>query len=155
MKWLLVAAPLVAVLLASPSAMAARIVTAQFDVDGERVLETYYSDDGYPTPHEVLWYLATRPGSIGDEGAKITPLADNPLVAELSGDVVVTLRNARGIIRTDKLRLIRDSADEDHWYLPRDELQRVESQIPPTARVQRTSSMGFTTRIGLIGGDAL
>jgi hypothetical protein len=152
MKWHLLAAGSAVILTFAPSAHAARLITAQFDVDGEQVLETYYSDDGYPTAHEVLWYLATPPNMVGDDTVKVTPLADNPLAAELTGDVVVTLRNGRGLFMTDKLRLIRDSAEEDRWYLPRDEVQRVETQIPPTPKAQRPSSTGLFTRIGVIGG---
>jgi hypothetical protein len=154
MKWLCFLSVAIVVAIAS-SANAARIITAQFDVDGERVLETYYSDDGYPTPHEVLWYLATPPNNISDESVQISPLADNPLAAELTGEVVVTLRNGKANFRVDKLRLIRNSAEENNWYLPRAELERVESQVPPTRAVQRPTSSGAFARLGWLGGIVL
>jgi hypothetical protein len=155
MKWLMLAVSLAVALVVVPAAHAARIITAQFDVDGERVLETFYSDDGYPTPHEVLWYLAAPPNNLRDERVKITPLADNPLAADLTGEVVVTLRNGRGEFKVDKLRLVRDSAEDNRWYLPREEIERVESQIPPTRQVQPPATASTMADFGLVGGVVL
>jgi hypothetical protein len=113
-------------LLGGDSAFAARLIGVQFECDGQVVLETSYQDDGLPEAAAVWRYLGRNP-IMAAAPARIVPNNDNPVRAELRGDVTISIYHASRLIARAKvpnLILVRGDASSTHWFLPADEVER-------------------------------
>ena len=113
---------------------AASIVDVTFKKDGKVVARSIYSgkDGGPSTDRSVYWKLLSKKPMFGSD---VTVKPDKPggKLATLKGkiEVSIMIRNQfnKGVAKTDKLELIRKSADSDAWYLSKAELERIEALI--------------------------
>lgn len=105
---------------------AARLLTATVELDGQIVLNTAYPDDSNPYQERVWRYLADPPG--WTESSKIQASHDDPLRAELKGEIVIRIVHvSRTIVeaRATELTLVRPDPLSDYWHLPDSEVERV------------------------------
>ncbi len=119
------------------SALAARFLTAIFQVDGQTVLESAYEDDdwfGPPPGAQVVWrYLAKEPLGVERKSLISVDRAD-PLKAKLRGHVVIRIQHVDRLIierETSELRLIRTTPSSERWFVPTEEVERVAKGLPP------------------------
>lgn len=93
-----------------------RLLRAEYAVDGETVLETYYSDPDADRAERVWDYLDDRPSMADAE--KLPP--HDGLRRKLDGTVVVTVLHTDSVLwraeLVDAVRL-RDTTDDARWYL--------------------------------------
>lgn len=125
---------LAAVAQGGESAFAARLLTAEVEVDGQLVLRTSYTDDGTANRSTVWRYLGREPSMA--ETAKIQADEAHPEQARLTGDIVIRIHHGGGSIvlgNTTELQLVRIGSPNDRWYLPAAEVERIAAAngIPP------------------------
>lgn len=138
-----------------PTACAARLLTAEVEVDGKLVLRTAYTDDGTANRSTVWRYLGREPGMT--ETAKIQADEANPQQARLNGDIVIRIHHGGSPIvqaETTKLQLVRIGSPNDRWYLAAAEVERIAAAngIP---RPVASGSPSATFWLGIIGGLAV
>lgn len=112
--------------LVGESAIAARLLKCSIELDSQLVFKANYTDDGTATPETVWRYFAKRPGE--PEVVRLEADPDNPLSLEVEGDLVIRMQHVdRTIVeaKASKLKLIRDDAANQQWYLPADEVERI------------------------------
>jgi hypothetical protein len=117
---------LAAAALGDESAFAARLLTAEVEVDGKLVLRTSYADDGTANRSAVWRYLGREPGMA--ETAKIQPDEANPDRARLTGNIAIRIHHGGGSVvlaKATELQLVRIGSPNDRWYLPADEVERI------------------------------
>ena len=113
---------------------AASIVKATYRQDGNTIaLMVYTGSDGGPNSDRASYWklLGKAPGAAYK--VKVKPDKPKGNSATLRGDIRVSveIRNQfnMGIVKTDKLKLVRDDADSTRWYIPAKELKRIVALI--------------------------
>jgi hypothetical protein len=107
-------------------ASAARLINVTFERDGRVILETYYEDGGLADAATVWRYLGRKPIMVA-ESPLILASSGDPMLADLGGEVTVSVLHAgRLIVRTkvSRLRLVRDDPGNTQWFLSGDEVER-------------------------------
>jgi len=133
--WVLFPLTLLGFCLSARPAQAARLLTISVERGGKSILQGEEVDDGIPGLNTVVvWrYPITAPLSPTGE-ASIRREPDGPLEALLRGNLVVKLKHGQSTsraVKVSELRLTRQSAESDNWYLDR---TWVESNDPPGDR---------------------
>jgi hypothetical protein len=118
------AALLVAIFGSYSPASAARLNAVKFEHDGKLVLTTYYSDNGHPPAAEVWQGLGASPNMADEEKATVAASPDDSLKARLTGNIVISIKNTGTRVQVNELKLVRDDATKQEWYLPAEELER-------------------------------
>ena len=122
------------------SAFAARLLTVTFERDGRLLLQTSYDDDGFANAATVWRYLGRKPIMVAASSQVLASTVD-PLRADLSGDVTISVRHVNRLIARAKvshLTLARSDPSDTHWFLPGDEVERTARiaglgpAVPPT-----------------------
>jgi hypothetical protein len=113
------------------SALAARLVTAIVQLDGQIVLRSTYQDDDFwgalPGAATVWRYLGKEPLWV-KKGVQVTADAAEPLRANLKGSLVIRLQHVDRLIVESKaadLTLIRADPSSEKWFLPAQEVERL------------------------------
>lgn len=115
------------VLLTVRPASAARLLDVYIEQDGNVVAHTYYDDGGRADAATVWRYLAEPPIMVEDEVTSIVPTEEDPLIAVLSGDLVIKIQHVDRVIAEaplSSLRLQRESEQTVAWFLPHTEVER-------------------------------
>ncbi len=109
---------------------AASIVKATYSQDGNKIaLMVYTGSDGGPNSDRASYWklLGKAPGRAYE--VKVKPDKANGKTATLRGNIRVSveIRNKfnMGIVKTDKLKLVRDDINSTRWYIPSKELKRI------------------------------
>ena len=121
-----------------PMAHAERFIAFEIRLEGNRALSGFRLDDGLASPDVVWDYLKTieftRPrnaaaGAKGGyvEGFVVTPDADDPLRATVTGNLQISCRYG-GSVEVKSLKLVRKTRDAEKWQVAPDEFERI-SQI--------------------------
>jgi hypothetical protein len=119
--------------------------------DGDQViLHTYYQDYGTEKPAIVWRYLEQKPIGVAEEDTSIEADEDNPLRATLKGTLRVTIGHTTQVLAeasVTELSLTRESADDQLWFLPENEVERTAALagLPP-----KPKGLGTTARRALI-----
>jgi hypothetical protein len=133
------------------SALAARLLTATFQLNSQTVLHTKYQDNdmwGAPPGAATVWrYLGKKPLS-AKQGAQVQADATDPLQAKLRGTLVIRLQHVNRVIveaKAAELTLIRGDPSGDQWFLPVEEVERLAQangipDVPSTTLFQRAST---------------
>ena len=119
-------------------AKAMRLTDFEIRLDGSLALLCMHFDDGFASPDVVWDYLKTieftRPrnaaaGAKGGyaEGFAVTPDANDPLSATLTGNLQISCRYG-GSVAVKSLKLVRKTRDAEKWQVAPEEFERV-SQI--------------------------
>ena len=113
---------------------AASIVKATYNHDGDAIaLMIYTGPDGGPNsdPAEYWALLGKAPESAYD--VKIKPDEAGGKTATLKGEIRVSveIRNkfSMGTVKVDELTLKRDDGESIRWYIPTEELKRIQALV--------------------------
>ncbi len=115
-----------AILLVRP-AWGARLLQVYVERDGTVVSCSYYEDDGRADEATVWRYLQRQPIMVDDGVTNIETDADNPLEAQLKGDLLLRIQHVERIIaqaRLSTLTLCREHQQTQAWFLPVAEVER-------------------------------
>jgi hypothetical protein len=136
------------------AALAARLLQATVEVDGQLVLQTSYTDSGAEKRETVWRYFGKEPGWA--ETAKIQPDEADPQRAHLKGNIVIRIQHVdRPIVQANvsELELMRIGSPGDRWFLPESEVERIAAASGiPAPPALRSSDGGLL--IALLAGLA-
>ena len=123
------------------NAEAATFVSVSYRQNGEEVARMIYTGSG--NGQTYFWsLLGTAPERA--YGVKIQPDTEGGKTAIIAGEIEVSIeiRNSidMGTVRTDKLKLVRNSVDSKEWYIPADELKRVMGLIDKGATTKSSAN---------------
>jgi hypothetical protein len=114
-------------LAAAATAHAARLLQFTIELDGKVILHTLYQDSGRPDAPAVWGYWGKAPITAVEKDTSVKPDAEDAKTATLKGDLRLRIQHVDRVIaeaRVESLRLIRQDAADDRWFLPREEVQR-------------------------------
>ncbi len=76
-----------------------------------------------------LWrHAGAAPFAVDESRPPLSAVSDDPLRAKLSGPVTVRIVHVESVetsVSVDNLELIRDAEEEQRWYLPKNEVERL------------------------------
>ena len=116
----------VGLLLGGESASAARLIHVRFESARRLLLETFYQDGGLADAATVWRYLGRKPIMVAESPLVVANTAD-PVRADLSGDVTISVQHASRLIARAKvsgLTLTRGDPQNPQWFLPGAEVER-------------------------------
>jgi hypothetical protein len=113
---------------------AASIVKATYSHDGgEIALMVYTGPDGGPDSDPAKYWALLGKAPESAYEVKIKPDKDGGKTATLKGDIEVSveIRNKfnMGTVKAGELKLVRDDGRSKRWYLPADELKRIQALL--------------------------
>jgi hypothetical protein len=153
-------AAVTAVCLIARPAHAARLLVVKIEHNGQVAQTSFYEDDGTADKRTVWSYLGSDPLAV-EGGGTIVASADDPLRANLAGEVVITVTHARSPLieaRIKNLNLTRLRPDRDRWYLPPEEIQRaglaaglpIETASPPNSQRFWVGTLGVVVFLVMV-----
>jgi hypothetical protein len=114
-------------LLVGDSTLAARLLHATVELDGEVVLSSSYTSPDSAAAATVWRYLSQE-----SYHTEISPKVEldsaDPLRANLHGSIVICIRHVERVIveaKATELTLIRAQPTSDQWFLPQGEIERL------------------------------
>ena len=113
--------------LVGSSALAARLLRATVELDGDVVLQSTYTSPDTSAAATVWRYLSGE-SSRTEASPKVEADLDNPLRADLQGAIVISVRHVDRVIveaKASQLTLIRAQPTSDNWFLPQEEVERL------------------------------
>ena len=143
------------------STVAARLLHAVAQLNGQTVLRSTYQDDdfwGAPPGAAIVWrYLGKEPLWV-EEGVQIQASVDDPLQAKLQGLLVLRLQHVDRVIveaKAGELTLIRASPSSIKWFLPAGEVERLAQAngipaVPSPALFERASTWLWLSMAALV-----
>lgn len=179
-RFLFSIASVATILICQTSANAARLLHVEYEVDGEQILATAYTDGGADAA--TVWrYLSETPNfgtrqEVTDEKVdgqpdgrkevvrKFAPFSvdeNDPMRATLTGDVVVRILHASQTIaevKVSELTLIRDDSSEDRWYVPEAEVEHTAMLAglgTPTPATAAATWIGMGIRVFFVAAIVL
>jgi hypothetical protein len=93
----------------------------------------YTGPDGGPDSNPAAYWALLGKAPESAYEVKITPDKAGGKTATLKGDIEVSveIRNKfdMGIVKANELKLVRDDGHSERWYLPADELKRIQALL--------------------------
>lgn len=115
-------------------AQGASIVEATYTIDGNAIaMATYTGKDGGPdSDPEPYWNLL---GNAPQRAYDVTIKPDQKggttatMKGKISISIVIRNKFSMGTVTSESLTLVRNDADSDRWYLPAEELKRIQALL--------------------------
>lgn len=141
------------VLALSQASMAARLLDAYIEKNGDIVAHFYYQDTGREDAATVWRYLGEHPIMV-DEKVILMPDADTPLSVTLIGNLTVRLQHTDSVLASgnfSKLTFVRPDASGQDWHMIAGEVERtagIAGLGPSTGR--KVDGMVVMAGVGLL-----